>query len=318
MPGLPLKCAAPVWGFPILSTGYPSSFPTDNIAFLISSDGITFNYPPTGVPVGRFLMNGGASFTIDTEAIDALYYPGPTYNYWVTYEQVGGAPFANFSQLTYGVMGAVAAKGPWNWVADIVVFASTIGNFSTIWDPRWFKDDNGDWYTISNAGNNQTFVGSGLSATLCKANDPGSFTSWGAPTILTVTGFGNVLDATIVSKNNSPLNAYTLFFKDNLGTNQIGWSTSSTLTGTYTTVSGHAPTNDPFGFGACENFHIIKMNDRWRAYASANGAEPTWYVDSFDNWTTWSAKAVCTAPYTGTGGFRVVATMGYPPNNLGP
>src|SRR6187455_3009545 len=109
--------------FTIFTTMFPDGPPSENIAAYVTTDGINFT-TPDGVtnPVGTYEMNGGNDGTVDTEAMDAMYYHGATYNYWVCYEQVGGYPYTGFSQSTLGISGSVTKDGPFVWVSDVEIF----------------------------------------------------------------------------------------------------------------------------------------------------------------------------------------------------
>jgi len=165
-----------------------------------------------------------------------------------------------------------------NWTFERNVSCSGISGVNKIWAPQFYQDSDNTIHVIVSGSTNSgtTFQTYLLSAT---ASDLSTF---GSPTLLTITGKTNVIDATIVKVGST----YNMFYKEDT-TKFIEKATSSTLTGTYTPVG----TGNWAGWGGnIEAPEIVKISStKYRIYFDMYTQQGIYYSDSADL-VTWTSK----------------------------
>jgi hypothetical protein len=171
----------------------------------------------------------------------------------------------------------------WTYLADVTMVTGT-GNH--VWAPEFFVDTDGAAHIFVAVGANtdtnmQIYETHPTNASL---------TAWSAGTQVTGSNLpANMIDPFVVRKGGT----YYLWYK-NETTKYIEYASSASLTSGYSVIGS----GDWAGWGnTLEGESLVQLDgSTWRIYLDRYTAQGIYYSESTDNWSTWSAKTLITAP----------------------
>jgi hypothetical protein len=167
-------------------------------------------------------------------------------------------------------------------VVDFAAFDPTV---IRVWSPQWFVDTDGSVnivISLSSDGTNfELFL---ITAT---SND---LTTWSVPVPITGTLPANMIDGRIEKRGST----YYLWYKEET-TDFIEYASSNSISSGYTVVES----GDWAGWGQFnEGISLVKIaEDSWRIWFDSYLTNEIFYSDSFDNWATWTTKALINTPF---------------------
>ncbi|GIJ46033.1 hypothetical protein Val02_29190 [Virgisporangium aliadipatigenens] len=187
--------------------------------------------------------------------------------YWIVYTTNWNGDTIGFARST--------DRLNWTFVRNVTIGLS---NISQTWAPEWFKDTDGSVNIVFSLqfGNTGGFRPYRITAT------NSALSAFSSPTVLS--GIQpNYIDTFIV-KQGSTYHAFT----KNETTKYIEYATASSLTGPYT----FRRTGNWAGWGGPnEGQSLVQLdNGGWRIYFDAYTSGAYYYSDSYDGFTTWTAR----------------------------
>lgn len=176
----------------------------------------------------------------------------------------------------------------WSEIANVSMTAISL--VFRVWAPEWFIDDDGTIHVFVAVSTNS--LTNNFQIYRVNPTNAG-MTAWSSPTLITITGQSNVIDAFAIKKAGT----YYLWYKEETA-DFIHYASSSTLAGPYTDVE----TGDWASWGSpIEAPCLVKIDETtWRIYLNEHSgfdSVAVYYSESTDDWATWSAKVAITTPW---------------------
>jgi len=181
-----------------------------------------------------------------------------------------------------------------NWSHFVNVPMTGIAGIQRTWAPEWFRDDDGSLHILVSASKNTNDISNHHIIYTLHSLDANDLSQWSVPEPVTGLVFASTLtwtgeeiprmgfyDAYIVKRGST----YFMFYF-NASSNYIELASSSALVGPYTQVRN----KNWLGIGIYkEGPSVIYLGGgRWRLYFADQIYSYLSYVDSTNNWATWS------------------------------
>jgi hypothetical protein len=255
-----------------------------------TTDGVNFSSPGSiSNPVFAFPGPGGVGASTETVGCNLLYSKSNK-KFYMAYEVNDFTSNDSFS-----IASASSLSGPWTWLTDVVVISPStcVSGGCYVWNPHWFIDDDLSVHI---------YFRFGVPPSANEGNQPGivdalnsTFTSWSSATTLTGTGWPPATngDFFMISPGKSPLNAYSLWYKNETD-GYIELATSASRTSGYVPIQ----TGNWLGIGSTWQgiTPIHKPDSSWNIYFyTIESIGPGWeYVPMNSAWAVWGSTPIPT------------------------
>jgi len=245
---------------------------------------LLLEFSPDGVNFG---CSATVSYAPQVRDPSIMFYSG---KWWVAHTNAGAVGCTQDNGFS-----VTSSSDLQTWANPICVIPAVSGS-ALAWAPEWFIDTDGSVHIVVAVSTEGCSFGSSNMQIYEMHPTAADFSTWSNPVLLTVSGMTDIIDPFMVKVGST----YYLWFKQSCSTGDIGYASSSSLTGAYTLVQS----GNWAGWGPAEGPALYFLGgSSWRLYwdicsggACSGVLGQLYHTESTDNWVTWSAPVALNTP----------------------